>query len=518
MKDILIGIDAGTSVIKSVAFDLEGRQIAAFAVPNQYAILPGGGAEQDMDQTWSSMVATLVGLGEMVEDLGSRTAAIAVTGQGDGVWLIDRQGKPVNKAWLWLDAKAGYIVDGLRNTEADKARYAKTGTGLAACQQGPQLLYMKEHLPDLPARAVTAFHCKDWLYFNLTGMAATDPSEGVFTYGDFRTRAYSDTVIDALDLQSCKRLLPPIVDGASQSYPLSPDAAALTGLLAGTPVVLGYVDVICTALGAGLYEPGENAGCTIIGSTGMHMRLANGADDVWLNEAMTGYTMCMPIPGTYTQMQSNMAATLNIDWVLGMAAGLLKSQGLERSKAELLAMADQWLADAKPANILYHPYISDAGERGPFVDVTARASFVGMSTSTSFGDLVAAVYDGLALAARDCYAGMGPLPERVRLSGGAARSKSLRRILGSALNTEIQTSQREEAGAAGAAMIAAVSIGVFDTMADCAAKWVSPFQQAVEPVDSALAALYEKAFPTYRQSRLALQPVWHAMMNEDTIP
>ena len=105
---------------------------------------------------------------------------------------------------------------------------------------------------------------------------------------------------------------------------------------AGVPVSLGYVDVICNALGAGLYDPAPEVGCTIIGSTGMHMRLAATVDDVTLNAEATGYTMPFPVPGHYAQMQSNMAATLNIDWLLDLALGVLAGEGVTRSRADLI--------------------------------------------------------------------------------------------------------------------------------------------------------------------------------------
>ncbi|TIM59728.1 MAG: carbohydrate kinase, partial [Mesorhizobium sp.] len=179
----------------------------------------------------------------------------------------------------------------------------------AACQQGPQLAFMKRNAPDRLAAAATAFHCKDWLYFNLTGERATDPSEGTFTFGDFRTRGYCDEVLEVLGVADLRHLLPPIVDGTRHSAGLSAAAAEATGLLSGTPVVLAYVDVACTALGAGLLDRERKPGCSIIGSTGMHMRLAQTPDEVLLNEARTGYTMTMPAPGVFAQMQSNMAAT-----------------------------------------------------------------------------------------------------------------------------------------------------------------------------------------------------------------
>ncbi len=514
-RDILIGIDAGTSVIKSVAFDLAGRQIAFASTPNSYETIGRAGVVQDLARTWADAAKTLLELAGKVENLASRTVAVSVTGQGDGTWMIDKNGEAVGKGWLWLDARAGNVVDNLRKERGDLGRFTHTGSGLAACQQGSQLRWMMNEAPELYAGATTAFHCKDWLYFKLTGKRATDPSEAVFTFGDFRTRSYSDSVIDFLGLEKLKYLLPEIVDGSTTHHKLEGEAARSTGLLEGTPVVLGYVDVACTALGAGLYEPGTDTGCSIIGSTGMHMRLATSPDDVQLNRDLTGYTMCMPIPGIYAQMQSNMAATLNIDWVLSVAGDLFKSVGIEKSKTELLAYVETWLADAKAASVIYHPYISDAGERGPFVDATARASFIGFSSSHRFGDLVRSVFDGLALAARDCYSAMGPLPKRVRITGGAARSASLRKILGGALGASVQTSEREEAGAAGAAMIAAVSLGIYGSMADCVKDWVTPFQRQPEAADEELSLIYEKAFPAYRQSRLALQPTWHMLASSN---
>ncbi|WP_104663015.1 FGGY-family carbohydrate kinase [Ensifer adhaerens] len=511
MRDILIGIDAGTSVIKSVAFDLTGRQLAMAALPNAYEAVGRAGSVQDLERTWADAATTLKQLSDKIENLAGRVASIAVTGQGDGTWMIDKAGVPVGKGWLWLDARAGETVERLRADSGDIARFESTGSGLAACQQGPQLRWICDHAPEMLSGVATTFHCKDWLYFRLTGKRATDPSEANFSFGNFRTRTYNDDVIAFLGLEKLKHVLPEIVDGATTHHSLSAQAAKATGLTEGTPIVLGYVDVVCTALGAGLYDPGTDTGCSIIGSTGMHMRLANGADDVRLNRDLTGYTMCMPIPGAYAQMQSNMAATLNIDWILSVGSGLLKGMGVEKSKNELLAYVDGWLADARDTSLIFQPYISEAGERGPFVDASARASFVGLSVAHGFPDMVKAVFDGLAMAARDCYAEMGPLPSRIRLTGGAARSASLRRILGAALGASVQTSEREEAGAAGAAMIAAVSLGIYPSMADCLGDWVTPYQRPAEAADPGLARRFDELFPAYQQSRKALRPVWHAL-------
>ena len=76
----------------------------------------------------------------------------------------------------------------------------------------------------------------------------------------------------------------------------------------------------------------------------------------------------------------------------------------------MLALIDEWMAESRPGAILYQPYVSEAGERGPFVDARARAGFIGLSTRHGYADLVRAVFEGLGFAARDCYAAMGALP------------------------------------------------------------------------------------------------------------
>ncbi len=509
--DILIGVDAGTSVIKAVAFSLAGEQIAVAARPNAYATPGPGQVEQDMARTWADCAATLRELHDSVPDLARRVAGLAVTGQGDGTWLIDKDGAPVGGGLLWLDSRAASICADYMKTPAYREHYAKTGSGLNACMASSQLAWMKRWQPERIARATTTFHCKDWLYFNLTGERVTDPAEANFTFGNYRTRGYEPSILDAMGIADCMRLLPPIEDGASVWRPLSAAAAQATGLPQGLPVILGYLDVVCTGLGGGLYEPGSDVGLSIFGSTGMHMRFAATPDDVRLNESLAGYTMLFPIPGAAATIQSNMAATLNIDWLLDVAREAAAWAGVEASRASLFKGMDARVLEAAPGSAVYHPYIFEAGERGPFLDPFARAQFSGLSTRTNLSGLMRAVFEGLAFAARDCYAASGAPPGEVRLGGGAARSLALRTILASTLGASVRTVTREETGAAGAAMTAAVCLGVYADMAQCADVWVKPLLGETTAPDDGLQQVYDALFPVYVQIRDAMRPAWAAL-------
>jgi erythritol kinase len=235
------------------------------------------------------------------------------------------------------------------------------------------------------------------------------------------------------------------------------------------------------------------------------------AEDVHLNVEGTGYVICLPVPGIVTQVQTNMAATLNLDWVLSLAADVLRDFGQTPSHRDLVARVDHWLASSRPGQIAYLPYISEAGERGPFVNAAARAGFAGLSMTTRYPDLVRAVVEGLAMAMRDCYAAMGPLPSELRLTGGAARSPALRAILGASINAQTRTTSREEAGAAGAAMMAAVAIGAYPDIGACIGQWVAPLLGPAVAPDPTLAAAYDRLFPAFAAARTASPPVWDAL-------
>ncbi len=505
---VVIALDSGTSVVKAVAFAADGRMIASSGRPNAYLLGPGGAAEQDLTSSWDDACAVLSELTARLE--GCEIVALGVTGQGDGTWLIDAEGAPVGPGLLWLDARAAGLVETLRGNGAARAAFAHTGSGLAAAPPGPNLGGLR---PPGGARrdgAATAFHCKDWLYFRLTGERATDPSEGNFSFGDWRTRGYRAEVLAALGLAPLAHLLPPIVDGTTHSRPLGMAAAARTGLPAGLPVMLGYVDVVCAALGAGLYGAGE-AGVSIIGSTGMHLRLLADPAAVAPSPAMTGYCMAFPVPGHTMQAQTNMAATLNIDWIAELARQAAALSGAAPSRAEMLRALDEGVAGARPGAVVFHPFISLAGERGPFTDAYARASAFGIDQRVGLMDLARGVYEGLGFAARDCYAAAGGAPAEIRVSGGAARSAPMRAILAACLDRNLRGVAQPEAGAAGAAMIAAVCAGLYPDMAACAAAWIGPLLGPLEPPDPALVALYDRLFPIYRDGYAAMPDLWRRL-------
>jgi erythritol kinase len=221
--------------------------------------------------------------------------------------------------------------------------------------------------------------------------------------------------------------------------------------------------------------------------------------------------MCLPVGRACASLQSNMAATLNIDWLLDLARQAQEIGGGNTTRAAILSGLDERILAAAPGQAIYHPYIFPAGERGPFLDPMARAQFSGLSTKTTFVGLIRSVYEGLAFAARDCYLASGAVPHEVRLAGGAARSKAMRAILATALNANVRSLAREEIGAAGAAMMAAVAIGVYGDMPACVEAWVTPSLGAVTAPDPDVGRFYSNLYSVYRAIRETMPPAWSAL-------
>ena len=180
-------------------------------------------------------------------------------------------------------------------------------------------------------------------------------------------------------------------------------------------------------------------------------------------------------PGLVVQMQTNMAASLNIDWVLGLAADVSADTRHEISHRDLVERIEAWLDASRPGQIVYLPYISEAGERGPFANANARAGFVGLSANHRYPDLVRAVVEGLALRyARLLRGDRRPCPRNCAFPAAPRARRALRGIFAAAVQAPVRVSSREEAGAAGAAMMAAVAIGAYPDMDACIAEWVTP--------------------------------------------
>jgi sugar (pentulose or hexulose) kinase len=497
----LLGIDAGTTVIKSTLFTLDGREVAGAAHDSSLLAPRLGWAEADMDAVWRAVVIavqqTMRATGIGAQDI----LAIGVTGQGDGTWLVDAANRPVRPAILWSDGRTGAMVQEAHRSGLSAEFFQIVGTALNTCNQALHLRWLQEHEPQTLERTAAVLRAKDWIFLNLTGVVSTDETDASHTFFSVRERCYDERVYPLLGIERWRSKIPPAPPPAENAASLLPEIAAELGLRPGTPVTAGPFDVAASALGAGAIAVGD--ACSVLGTAGVHQIVV---DKPVLEPANLGYNICYT-PGKLVRLLPTMTSTPNLQWfVREFCAG--------EQAAAAAAGTNLWdelerLAERVPRGsygLMYHPYIDPAGERAPFVCPAARAQFTGLSSHHARHVLLRAVYEGVALSVVDCYRALGVPVAKLRLAGGGARSSLWAQILADALGCPVTVAAGEEYGARGAVMTAGIVTGVYASYADAVARTVHP-AHAYQP-SAAAAADYAVLLQIYRSVREAMLPVW----------
>jgi erythritol kinase (D-erythritol 1-phosphate-forming) len=482
---MILGMDLGTSVVKAAAFssdgevlEVEGRQVKLYNPRPECS-------EQDIDET-------LEALGEVVRAIVERTdepvEAVGLTGQGDGLWLLDDKGRQVRRAATWLDARANSIVEEWRASGVFEEHFRRNGNVTFPGAPSAIMAALAREEPESLERAATAGYCKDVVLQRLTGERATDASDASEPFMDHETRSYDPEILKLFGLEKYEHLLAPIDPSPGPMRPLSAEGAKLTGLPEGTPVHNGPFDLPATAMGAGVTELGE--GVIIVGTTLACEVLADRADT---SGEPGGQTLCMLEPDRWLRAMPAMVGTASMDLTLHLL-------GSEHAEIE------DFLVESPPGANGVHvlPFFSPSGERAPFVQPDARGQLSGMTLNTTRSDVVRAVAESVGYAARHCLGAAG-LEGEISISGGGAESMAWRQVLADVLQQPLKIARRPEVGARGAAMAAMISAGIdFDHDG-----WTSP-EDRVEPSKDR-ADLYEEGFGRYLATVEANRELWNRL-------
>lgn len=487
---LVLGIDAGTTSVKTVAFDLDGAIVSVARSSVHIQRDGNGGAEVEMDHVWDAAVTTLTAVADAVGD--AEIVAIGVTGQGDGAWLVDDEGRPLRPAALWLDGRAHRRVEQWQSSGKAAAVQEVTGSPLFA---GALPVLLEELFEDDERLRPSLGHhlnCKDWLRYRLTGQIATDPSDASRTYLDTGSGRYSESLLTDLGQSDVRDHLPDVREPQAIAGHLDARVAKTLGLPAGVPIVTGLVDT--AAAGVGLGAVGDGQGYAILGTTGFV-----GVNHRTRAEVRSGVSIVLST-GRGTQVLEALApmtGTPNLDWV----REVLGRTGSSWSDIE----ADAAAVPPGAGGVLFLPYGSPSGERAPFFDAAASASWLGMTVTTTAGDLLRSVYEGLAYALTECLQALG-LDGHLLVCGGGSESDLLCAILADVSGHAVIRQDEPEVGARGVATLALVGIGMEPDL-DSAAARLAPATSRFSP-DPGRHALYRETYQRFRTVRDALRPQW----------
>lgn len=497
MSTALLGIDVGTTATKVTLAAPDGAILAeATAACTQYSPHPGW-AEADPHEWWSN-VTTLVpeGLAKAGLD-GGAVAAIGVSGMVPTLICADEDGMPLRRSIQQNDSRATVEIDELRDELADVDVLARTGSQITAQSIGPKIRWLARHEPEVLTATAWIAGSYDWMTFRLTGRQGVEANwaleSGLY---DLAQHDWDAQLLDAAGAKT--DWLGPVGRCDEVVGAVTEQAAAATGLAAGTPVTAGSADHVASAFSAGLRDEGD-----------LLVKLG-GAGDILL-------TLAQPVVDERLFLDYHLVPDL---WLLNgcMAASGSVLRWFQRELADGTAFRDLDSAAAEVSagsdGLLCLPYF--LGEKSPINDPRARGAFVGLHLGHTRAHLYRAVLEAIAYGFAhhvEVFAERDLAVHRVRVTNGGSRSRLWRQIVADVLGLPLESLVAHPGSSLGAAFAAGVAVDAVD--------WhdIDRFARPDETVtpDPARHRDYRGLYEAYRELYPALAPISHRLADRQSL-
>lgn len=485
---ITLGIDVGSSATKAVLVDLEVGVIASASQPVELISSHPGWAEADPHVWWRNVVALI---GQLLAEAGivpSDVSAVACSGMVPAVLCLDEDSRPLRPAILQNDARATVEIAELEAELKSVDLLHRTGSVLSQQSVGPTLRWLERHEPDVWARTRLVVGSYDWIAIALGAAPHVEQNwaleSGLF---DFDGTPVSE-VWDALALPADK--VPAPVRPGTVIGEISQRATEMTGLLTGTPIVVGGADHVLSAYGAGLAKDGD----WLIKLGGAGDILAVSHERVVDSRL---YLDAHPMPGLWLPNGCMATSGSLLRWLQALFGG-----------ADLLTL-DAEAAAEPSASLVCLPYF--LGEKSPYHDPNLRGAFVGLHLGTTRGEMYRSSLEAIAYGFRqhaEILAGMGLELGEPRVTNGGSKSVLWKQILADVLQRPLIPVIDHPGASLGAATAAGIGTGTIPG-------WdvIGHFTHtgpAIEP-DSSNTAAYEEGYALYCELEPALRPISHRL-------
>ena len=253
MAVYLLAHDLGTSGNKASLFDENGALIKSMTAAYPLDVRNGNWAEQNADDWWNAVCESTKSLLDGINP--HDIAGVSFSGQMMGALCVDCEGNPLRPSIIWADMRAADIIDELHGKISDMDYYRLTGHRMSASYSAAKLAWVKRNEPEIYAKTDKVLNAKDYILYKLTGNMVTEPSDASSTcLLDIGTLRWSDTLADLYGISMDK--LPELRRSVDLAGTVTREAAALTGLVEGTPVICGGGDGPCAAVGSGAVREG----------------------------------------------------------------------------------------------------------------------------------------------------------------------------------------------------------------------------------------------------------------------
>ena len=457
-EKIVLGIDLGTSALKILAVNQAGEVIAS--QEKEYEIIREGvKVEQNPKDWWQAVKKGIKDL-EVAKD---KITGIGMSGQLNGVVLVDKKGNPLRNAIIWLDRRASSEAEYLND------KYGKLIKDYSYSQAGPiynlsKLQWLKENESKTLANTYKILFAKDYITYKLTDRFVTDVSDaGAALMLDLKKRDWAYEILEKIiDLDK----LPELYESVEVIGNLTKEMGEKLGLKAGIPVVAGAGDMAALSLGTGVVK--ENKACATIGTAG-HIaaylpELPKKCDDrVWV--------MAHAIPDKYFWHGLVMTGGYSLKWFLENLGQYEQKKAGDKSPYELL-MKDLDQVPPGSNGLIYLPFLDGAAT--PYQNPEARAGFIGLTSNHTKKDMIRAVLEGVAYNFRDSFEIIDPDKKIKEVMVGEGGSKNLiwPQIMADVLGRDSRLLSELNSSALGASMLAGIGSGLWQDFAEADQKLV----------------------------------------------
>jgi len=482
--DYLMGIDIGTSGLKTIIMSEEGQIIASAFEGYGVEHPKPRHAEQNPETWWRACAKTTR---EALDKSGinrDEIACIGFSGQMHSAVALDKHGDVIRPAIIWCDQRSSAQVDRLYHNISKKRFGEITLNPAFPGFTIMSLMWMKENEPRNYERVRTVLLPKDYIRYKLTGEFGTDiiDASGTMCFDPVAFK-WSDEVLSAAGID--KNIFPKVSNPYSPAGKITKKASLETGLKAGTSVVTGGGDQPMQAVGNGIISTG-----TVSSTIGTGGQIYTPVETPIYDEKLRTHTFCSAISGKWNLIGGTLSAGLSLKW--------LKESVLDcKSFAEL----DEGAANVPAGSngLIFLPYL--AGERTPHMDALARGMFFGLTLQHTGFSMARAVMEGVAFSLKDSleiFGELGIKTNKIIASGGGAKSRLWKKIQADVFGREIYTSKTDEQACTGAAIMAAVGCGMYASIEEACQKIVTFDEEIIEP-DMANAAKYQDAYGIYKK-------------------
>lgn len=487
-----IGVDLGTSSVKLLLMDKQGTVVKTVSKEYPISFPKPGWSEQNPYDWYEQSVA---GIRELTVGIKKEeVAGISFGGQMHGLVILDENDKVIRPAILWNDGRTTKECEYLNNTIGKGKLTEYTANIAFAGFTAPKILWVRENEPENFQKIRKIMLPKDYLAYRFSGVHATDVSDasGMLLF-DVKNRCWSEEMLEICGIS--KDCMARVFESYECIGHLTEEAAEKLGLTTDTAVIAGAGDNAAAAVGTGTVGDGS---CNISLGTSGTIFISSMTFGVDANNALHAFAHA---DGHYHLMGCMLsAASCNKWWlddIIGTGDYAKEQEGI----------TDEMLGSN---HVFYLPYLM--GERSPHNNPLARATFTGMTMDTTRTDMTQAVLEGVAFAIRDSFEvakSLGMKITETKICGGGAKSPLWRKMIANILNIRVCVLDKEEGPSLGAAMLAAVGTGAYETV-EAAAGQIVHVVDTIEP-DAEIAARYEEKYRQFQQIYPALKPVFDSM-------